>query len=660
MAAKIRVGFDTDRINTLVPQKLPYSDQNPQISVNRATLWVDRRQAGGEFEYHGFIQKAGVAAPVNVSDVLESGSLSEAEPYAARLRPPKADTRLFKLWKDKCMSEHGESCGHSQSMSTSRFRSLASIHLIDVVDACIVTLNSSEDVSWVALSYVWGEEQKHALKKDNFASYHQPGALNARNLPSTILNALTITREMGERYLWVDSLCIIQDDGEDKLQYIPAMDIIYGHSVFTIINAAVDKVSSGIPGIDAAAPRSAQDVFEINGTWLTVSLDPPHSSIQGYLDNSKWNTRGWTYQECLMPRRCLIFTREQTYWQCLSASWCEEGFWEYHARGDPSMYRHFLGSSGIYMITMHSLLGGASTHWSKIYTAVLERFLQRQLTLESDRLDALTGILRVLEHSWGQDFFWGMPKSRLEFALTWTGGESLKRNNTRQVIEKGGVSCPFPSWSWAGWLGPVNMDLDSVHSLNGLLPLRFYRLGSECIPTPIHDDVDGMVSQYNDETIAKLGSDTARLPRYPTASEHPWMDKGKTEITSADIPVRIRSSDMVPSLLCFWTSTAILDIHQEPQASNPARLSTTMSDGKTTIYGFWGWNETRLDVKQGKFIVVGGAVERPTHGGRLLLSLMLVDEDDNGVCYRRLIVSKVLESSWVKLKNLKWEMVCLG
>ncbi|KAH8649815.1 heterokaryon incompatibility protein-domain-containing protein [Xylariales sp. PMI_506] len=658
--AKIRVGFDSDRIDTLEPQTLPYNDQNRQTCVNRAVIWVDRRDAGGEFEYKGFIQRAGTTPPVDVSNMINSGNLAQAEPYTARLRPPKADIRLYRYWKDYCMKEHVDSCGLNQHFSTERFSNMKSIRLVDVVDYCIVTLKPSEDVSWVALSYVWGEEQKYALKKDNLASYHQPGALKAENFPLSITDAITVAREMDERFLWVDSLCIIQDDQEDKVQYIPAMDIIYGYAVFVIINAAVDKVSSAIPGIREASARTVQDVFEINGIWLTVSLDPPHNQFDGYLQNSKWSTRGWTYQECLIPRRCLIFTQEQAYWQCLSASLCEDMCWENRTKGDPIMYRHFLGKNVIYRVNMRSLLADRKNPWSGIFVAVLEKFLPRQLATDSDRLDALTGILRVFEHSWGQRFFWGMPRSLLEFSLAWTGGENLRRNTARQAIASGGVSSPFPSWSWAGWVGSVTMDITSVHSLIGLLPLKFYHLDRDGKPKPILDDFDGMVAQYHKDTIAKLGSDASRLPRYPNPCTHTWMDTTRTEVEAADVPRSVLASEAVPAILCFWTSTAILNIHQEPHPNNPSRLSTTISDGKTTIFGFWGWNPPRFDVKQGKFIVIGGAVERPTHGGRLLLNLMLVDEDDFGICYRRFTVSQALESSWEKMETRKWEMICLA
>jgi hypothetical protein len=138
------------------------------------------------------------------------------------------------------------------------------------------------------------------------------------------------------------------------------------------------------------------------------------------------------------------------------------------------------------------------------------------------------------------------------------------------------------------------------------------------------------------------------------------MDKSKTKITTPDIPRGIRLSDVAPALLCFWTSTATLNIHQEPHKTQLGVLDTTISDGQTAIHGFWTYKEPKLGVNQGKFIVVGAGIERPSRGGRRLLNIMLVEEDSAGICYRRHLVKNVLESSWAGLEDLKWEIVYLG
>ncbi|KAL2831687.1 heterokaryon incompatibility protein-domain-containing protein [Aspergillus cavernicola] len=234
LANKIKISCAQDQILLLEPQKWPYEERFDQPVVNRITVAFDQRLADGAWYRREWIQGTGITGPKHVSDMLDSGNLADAEPYIARLRPAMANTRLFKFWIDYCQREHGEHCEQSR-LTPEHISSMHSIRLIDVQRDCIVTLDLTEHVRWVALSYVWGEAQKHTLTKNNYTSYHLPGALKPNNMPLAILDAMTVTRDLGELYLWAESLCIIQDDEEDKRQYVPAMGIIYGGANVTII-----------------------------------------------------------------------------------------------------------------------------------------------------------------------------------------------------------------------------------------------------------------------------------------------------------------------------------------------------------------------------------------------------------------------------------------
>ncbi|KAJ0421479.1 heterokaryon incompatibility protein-domain-containing protein [Aspergillus carlsbadensis] len=672
VASKVTVEFNRAEIPLLEPGEWRHSDRDNLPSLFRVDVSVTERYGYAPTIHRGFLNRVSRdRGPVHVSDMLDSWETVEAEPYAARLRPVKADTRLFRVWKDSCLAEHGDLCKGS-GWAPDRLRSMPVIRLVDVLGDCVVTLPASEDVGWVALSYVWGEAQEHALVMENYTAYHLPGALRSHAMPATILDAMTVTRDLGEQYLWVDSLCIIQDNEEDKRRYIPAMDIIYGQAVVTIVNAAAEKVSTGIPGLDHGPQRTAQDVFTLNGSTVAVSLDQPYYRTEAYLKNTKWNTRGWTYQECLLSRRCLIFTAEQAYWQCLQASLCEDANWEQRllSKHQPNIYRHCLGRDGADEITMGALLGNASTHWSKLYSLSLAQFRERQLTSDSDWMDAFTGVLRILEHTRGQEFFWGMPKARFELSLAWVGNEALRRNTARQAIAVAGgggggsaqpVSCPFPSWSWTGWFGEIMMDVENFLGISTLLPLRFYQLGSDGVPIPLHTDLAGVLSRFHSDSVTVHAREIP-FPPYTSPSEHPWMDTTRTEISAPDIPDRIRFCDMAPSLLCFWTSTATLQISQASHRSKaePVADNTTLSDGQATVGGFHAWREPRLDVTRGKFIVIGATQSKPSQGDRFSLKLMLVEERGSGVCYRRCIIENVVASAWAELGNLEWEIVCLG
>lgn len=114
---------------------------------------------------------------------------------------------------------------------------------------CIVNL--PKDCEYVVLSYVWGKTAQLRLLRENYESLTQPFALRALldTLPRTIADATTLVRQLGERFLWVDSLYIIQDSPEDLAVQIQHMNIVYGCASLTIVAAAGSGSDAGLPGL---------------------------------------------------------------------------------------------------------------------------------------------------------------------------------------------------------------------------------------------------------------------------------------------------------------------------------------------------------------------------------------------------------------------------
>lgn len=125
---------------------------------------------------------------------------------------------------------------------------------------------------------------------------------------------------MKKRCLWVDTLCIIQDDERDKQQQLPIMDAIYSCADIIIIAATGSDVHPGIPGAGNTRRRIIQGNETING--ISFVTTPPE--VQQVLDSTKWSRRGWTYQDAILARRALIFTDSLVYWNCRTAVWRED------------------------------------------------------------------------------------------------------------------------------------------------------------------------------------------------------------------------------------------------------------------------------------------------------------------------------------------------
>jgi len=185
--------------------------------------------------------------------------------YLGRDRPLLANSQLFLRWKELCGSLHGEICGNYYTgRRTSRLR------FIDVVDRCVVD-SPSNDQTYVALSYVWGKANLPRLTASTKEEYRRTGSLTENNLPRVIADALKVTNSLNERYLWVDCLCIMQDDEADKLEFIPQMDSIFGFAAVTIVAACGNDAHTGLAGVTPGSRAQKQDKFSLKGIQLISS-----------------------------------------------------------------------------------------------------------------------------------------------------------------------------------------------------------------------------------------------------------------------------------------------------------------------------------------------------------------------------------------------------
>ncbi|KAI0379331.1 HET-domain-containing protein [Hypomontagnella monticulosa] len=569
-------------------------------------------------------------------------------PYSGRIRPSGIDYRLLGRWKECCIANHGGTC--DQTFMTN---STPSLRFVDVFERCIVE-HSPDTVRWVALSYCWGGPQLHALQTARLRDYQKLGSLTDDILPKGIADAMSITRALGERFIWIDSLCIIQDDEEDKLKLIAAMGTIYAHAVVTIVNAANPHVDLGMPGI--RSPRRTQQVHHMKDFWLVESLDLPHAQWQGYLHNTQWNVRGWTFQEGLLSPRCLIIGKDQIYWQCKSASWCEDSYWE--TLKSDSIYRHYSGSN-----ILGRLTNSREDDWIELYKDVLNAYTIRELTSESDRLGAVQAILEVLRRSDEADYFWGMPQGHMEMALSWA---SSRRNTRRECNSKfmgpnGEIlSSPFPSWSWLGWHGNAPMPTMNRALLGGRLGLKFYRIERDGTPLVLNENpFRGPERDFTSKDYMKY-EDLHEQYGYPRGLAHPSIRYDEMEVNTADIPQSVIRSQRAPAILCFWTSTAILNMKYEGWGHYHNCPKIALSWGNVCFYAAWGRDEDFQPNGQGKFIVVGTERLRMSRGGYITMNLLLVDQDEEGISFRHKLVTSVEESVWEKLGSRKWELVFLA
>jgi Heterokaryon incompatibility protein (HET) len=198
--------------------------------------------------------------------------------------------------------------------------------LIDVGDdkhPSILRLDTSKSRSsskYIALSHRWGNPSAHRV----FSTYRSNIRTLERHidfdqLPQTFQDAVTTTRNLGVRYLWIDSLCIIQEDEEDWKAESKLMEDVFSFSYCTIAASTARGSDDGF--IKPQSPRKCVRLQDSQGSTFYVceAVDDFRSDVElGDL-----NKRGWVFQERALSRRTIYFTKTQVYWECGKGVQCE-------------------------------------------------------------------------------------------------------------------------------------------------------------------------------------------------------------------------------------------------------------------------------------------------------------------------------------------------
>jgi hypothetical protein len=395
--------------------------------------------------------------------------------FGRRLNADQIDIELLRSWMGRCVKWHGDQYSDECERSGISAQALPNnLRLIDVRNTpSIVKVKNTTDLRYVALSYVWGEQKMRAecgmepaiLKREN-VMYGQPTLL-PQPLPQTIKDAIRVIGELGFKYLWVDALCIVQNDApEQKNLHISKMDAIYNRASLTIAAGAGDHANYGLPGI--SMPRKESQYSEVIKGLRFATMFPSYTSLESS-NSLYWNTRGWTFQEKLLSKRIMLFTDQQVYFKCAESIWTEEIHMEtgrlsnslesrrgkYRWRPDVAADTEELRKRRIKAnntklelraMKLFKPLGKASNRWQYLgvfpyFAAAIQEYTTRNLTSDKDKLLAIEGVLRTMEPCAG-GLLQGIPEHYLLDGLLWlpVAGSVCQRSDFS-----------IPSWSWAGW-----------------------------------------------------------------------------------------------------------------------------------------------------------------------------------------------------------------
>ncbi|KAK3174859.1 hypothetical protein OEA41_002105 [Lepraria neglecta] len=284
-------------------------------------------------------------------------------------------------------------------------------------------------------------------------------SLAQEKLPRTIRDALDLTYKLDELYLWVDVLCILQDDKRVQIQ---SMSEVYSNAILTIVAGVGESANAGLPRVNYAGDaensmlqslqegdtkrRRSPSCAGFSSEWhSTEAYEGWHS-----METSRWISRAWTYQETILSKRLLLVLRQRMMLAC-GHSLFEEGMEPDTARVHPRF-----GSFDRKLERRNSL---------ECYEHCVFSYTRMNLTLPADILRAFEGILSRLRLYLRSRFIFGLPETEIESALAWQGGEGLAGSRERTDLQplrrrKDPTTGRdiYPSWSWAGWVGGVHYD----------------------------------------------------------------------------------------------------------------------------------------------------------------------------------------------------------
>ena len=256
---------------------------------------------------------------------------------------------------------------------------------------------------------------------------------------------MDLVADLGERYLWVDSACIIQDDAVDKRRELSMMGEIYNHATLVIV-AAVENAHSGLPGRGQHKHQWNRPTEDIRGLLFTTGQPELHHKF----DTTIWNTRGWTFQEGYLARRAITLTEHQVYWNCREETWSEGRLTEFENLRHVAFSHNSLFSLERRKAIDLRLSPQSFTCPLWEYRQKVQTFSMRSFSRHDDTPWAFFDVLKSLLPKFPKGYLWGFPNDCLDAALLWETDCTCKHRAPSVIPseKREWQEWMIPSWCW--------------------------------------------------------------------------------------------------------------------------------------------------------------------------------------------------------------------
>ena len=366
----------------------------------------------------------------------------------------------MKGWIDDCQRSHQPCKTPQQVGGPKRLLQCLSDGSVRLVE----TRSRSQRCDYIALSYCWGDGTAVMKTTEKTLDHHQRG-IPDESLPPLFREAVTLARGLNVSYLWIDSLCAIQDSQKDKEEEIMQMcDIIRGALVVVVAATAESPLDSLL----AVKPQPGQ-----SHTWRTASRighedmdldvkfrkrDKRAHSHPNATASTRTGERAWSFQEKLLASRCLVFRDDEVVWECRSCCLCEcGGEQEHFSVGNASNSSRLMQPHQQMLLPLaeHApfQLDGTLRYFAdaeaaySFWETAVNTYSTGALTFRTDRLPAISAVASIIAEATGDRYLAGLWRNDLLAGLDWGAGQVPEARPHHEYIA--------PTWSWVAQPGGV-------------------------------------------------------------------------------------------------------------------------------------------------------------------------------------------------------------
>lgn len=334
-------------------------------------------------------------------------------------QPLEKSVSIIQEWVNRCRMEH------SACNSVAKYFPRRTLYLQDDQTAYVVDHGSNRiTMPYACLSHRWSDQTKAvSITEKTMAMYTNP--FDIQKLPQLFQDAVAITLSLGLKHIWIDCLCIFQDDTKDWEIEASAMALIYENAEFTIAASSCEGCEESLFQQRPLQHSTQITTWKGNPVILRPKITHPWdiSGTRTTKNGFPLLSRGWVFQERRLSRRYIHFGRNELLFECRECVWCE--------CQSQSAYNSYLSPQ-------HPL---SQRHQD--WKGLIRSYQKQKFTYEIDRLPALAGVAKHHHRLWGGTYIAGHWYERMNETLAWycwnnEGIEQTARQKKTRV----------PTWSW--------------------------------------------------------------------------------------------------------------------------------------------------------------------------------------------------------------------